>query len=186
MATEKELSTFLEKNEKNAYRRALYSVQNEEAALDIVQDSMLKLIENYSNRNEQELLLLFQRIISNTIIDWFRKQKSQNNVIKYVNEFDVDEEDQNNFMDSVDAVISSDLPFEMKNQKEVLGAIDDSMMALPLRQKEAFILRYVEDMSVSETAEIMGCSEGSVKTHCSRAVASLSDQLTRKGITLKD
>lgn len=186
MATEKELNIFLEKNEKNAYRRAFYSVQNEEAALDIVQDSMLKLIENYSNRNESELLFLFQRIISNSIIDWFRKQKSQSNLIKYINEFDLEDEDQNNFIESLDAVTSSDLPFEMKNQKDILSAIDEAMITLPLRQKEAFILRYVEDMSVSETADIMGCSEGSVKTHCSRAVASLSEQLTKKGIGLKE
>lgn len=185
MATEKELSDFLKKNETSAYRRSLYAVQNEESALDIVQDSMLKLVENYSNKPVEELLFLFQRIISNNIMDWFRKQKSQGSVIKYINEFDIDD-DESNFIDSIETQSATETPFDIENRKDILSAIDEAMKTLPLRQKEAFMLRYVEDFSVTETAEIMGCSEGSVKTHCSRSVAALSSLLSSKGISLKD
>jgi RNA polymerase sigma-70 factor, ECF subfamily len=66
----------------------------------------------------------------------------------------------------------------------VLTLIDAAIQKLPTRQREAFLLRYWEELDVAETAQTMGCSEGSVKTHCSRAVQTLSAALRAKGITL--
>lgn len=184
MATEKELEKFLSEVEKNAYRRALYSIHNEEGALDIVQESMLKLIENYHNKPIGELLFLFQKILTNNINDWFRKQN--NSIIKSLNDFEINKENDEDFIDYVDIGNLHDSTFESKNRSEILSRIDKSLEKLPLRQKEAFFLRYVEDFSITETAEIMQCSEGSVKTHCSRAVASLSKTLSEQGISLNN
>lgn len=184
MATEKELEKFLSEVEKNAYYRAFYSIRNEENALDIVQESMLKLIENYHNKPINELLFLFQKILTNNINDWFRKQNTS--IIKLLNDFDINEENKDNFTDYIDIDNLQDSTFQNKNANEILLKIDKSLEQLSLRQKEAFFLRYVEDFSITETAEIMQCSEGSVKTHCSRAVAFLSKRLNEQGISLNN
>ena len=69
-------------------------------------------------------------------------------------------------------------------QTQVLGIIEEEIKLLPTRQREAFLMRYWEDMDVAETASAMGCSEGSVKTHCSRATNTLANALKARGITL--
>ena len=69
-------------------------------------------------------------------------------------------------------------------REQVLGIIDAEIQRLPARQREAFLLRYWEDLDVAETAAAMGCSEGSVKTHCSRATHTLAQALRARGITL--
>ena len=75
-------------------------------------------------------------------------------------------------------------PAAQLEQSQVMAAIEDAVKALPDRQREAFMLRYWEELDVSETAKVMGCSEGSVKTHCSRATHALAKVLKSKGITL--
>jgi RNA polymerase sigma-70 factor (ECF subfamily) len=184
VATEKEISSFLEQQQKNAFRRAMYAVQNQESALDIVQDTMLKLVENYSEKPNEELLFLFQRILTNNITDWFRKQKTHGSVVKSISDFNIDEDNEEGFIESLESYSTGETPFDFKNREQLLTLIDQAMHTLPERQREAFMLRYVEEMSVTETAEIMNCSEGSVKTHCSRAVASLSKNLISQGITI--
>jgi RNA polymerase sigma-70 factor (ECF subfamily) len=75
-------------------------------------------------------------------------------------------------------------PADRLEQSQVMAAIEEAVKALPDRQREAFMLRYWEELDVSETAKAMGCSEGSVKTHCSRATHALAKVLRAKGITL--
>jgi RNA polymerase sigma-70 factor (ECF subfamily) len=75
-------------------------------------------------------------------------------------------------------------PADQLEQSQVMAAIEEAVKALPDRQREAFMLRYWEELDVSETAKVMGCSEGSVKTHCSRATHALAKVLRSKGITL--
>ncbi|NCV63890.1 MAG: RNA polymerase sigma factor, partial [Betaproteobacteria bacterium] len=94
MASDKELSDFLASVEKRAYKRSLYHVRNEEAALDIVQDSMMKLVEHYSGKPVDELPMLFQRILSNTTLDWFRRQKTRNALFSNYNDFGPDDEEE--------------------------------------------------------------------------------------------
>ena len=88
MATEKELSDFLKSVEKRAFKRSVYHVRNDEAALDIVQDSMMKLVEHYSHKPPDELPMLFQRILSNTTLDWFRRQKTRNALFSNLGDFE--------------------------------------------------------------------------------------------------
>ena len=88
MATEKELSDFLKSVEKRAFKRSVYHVRDEEAALDIVQDSMMKLAEHYGDKPAAELPLLFQRILSNCTLDWFRRQKTRNALFSNLSDFE--------------------------------------------------------------------------------------------------
>nr|WP_145548458.1 RNA polymerase sigma factor [Variovorax boronicumulans] len=188
MATDKELSDFLKDVEKRAFKRCLYHVRNEEAALDIVQDSMMKLAEHYGDKPPGELPLLFQRILSNCTLDWFRRQKTRNALFSNLSDFESAGEDGD--FDLLEALAPQDgregheSAEDSTRRAQILREIESEIQKLPGRQREAFLLRYWEEMDVAETAAAMGCSEGSVKTHCSRAVASLSRALTAKGIHL--
>jgi RNA polymerase sigma-70 factor, ECF subfamily len=188
LATEHELSDFLKSVEKRAFKRSVYHVRNVESALDIVQDSMMKLAEHYGHKPVDELPMLFQRILSNCTLDWFRRQKTRNALFSNMSDFDSGSEDGDfELLDVLD--ISDDSQqvesAESSTQRaQTLREIEVEIQELPARQREAFLMRYWEELDVAETAAAMGCSEGSVKTHCSRAVASLSKALIAKGIRL--
>ena len=187
MATEQELSDFLKNVEKRAFKRSLYHVRNEEAALDIVQDSMLKLAEHYGDKPVDELPMLFQRILSNCTLDWFRRQKTRNALFSNMSDFDGPAEDGTEF-DLLEAYAGPDngeraeSAEDLARRAQVFKDIEAEIQELPARQREAFLMRYWEEMDVAETAAAMGCSEGSVKTHCFRAVQTLSKALKAKGI----
>ncbi len=188
MASEKELSDFLKSVEKRAFKRAVYAVRDDEAALDIVQDSMIRLAEKYVDRPAAELPLLFQRILSNATMDWFRRQKVRNAVVRNFSEFDSNEQDGDFDILETLEVLDGNQAFESASDSlsraQILLAIETEVGQLPARQREAFLMRYWEELDVAETAAAMGCSEGSVKTHCSRAVHALAKALKAKGIAL--
>jgi RNA polymerase sigma-70 factor (ECF subfamily) len=167
LATEKELSDFLRSVERRAFKRSFYQVRNEESALDIVQDSMMKLSQHYGDKPPAELPMLFQRILTNTILDWFRRQKTQHALISNLSDL-LGHEGTESAQDSLE-------------RSQTLKILETSIMELPARQREAFLMRYWEDMDLAETAAVMGCSQGSVKTHCFRAVQALSQALRAKG-----
>jgi hypothetical protein len=89
LATDVELSDFLKSVEKRAFKRSVYHVRNDEAALDIVQDSMMKLAEHYGHKSIEELPMLFQRILSNCTLDWFRRQKTQRALFSNLSDFEI-------------------------------------------------------------------------------------------------
>ncbi len=188
MATERELSDFLKSVEKRAFKRSIYHVRDEEAALDIVQDSMMKLAEHYGDKPPNELPMLFQRILSNCTLDWFRRQKTRNALFSNMSDFESASDDGD--FDLLETYSSQDSSQRVESAEDstrraqILRAIESEIQELPGRQREAFLMRYWEDMDVAETAAAMGCSEGSVKTHCSRAVQALSKALKAKGIQL--
>jgi len=167
----------------------MFAVRDEDAALDIVQDAMLKLTEKYAAKPAAELPLLFQRILQNTIHDHFRRQKVRSTWTTLLSAFggkdDKDEEYDplETLPASADTNISAD-PAEQLEQSQVVALIEQALSRLPARQREAFLLRYWEELDVAEAAAAMGCSEGSVKTHCSRAVRALAGALSAKGIKL--
>lgn len=187
LATEQELSDFLKSVEKRAYKRSLYHVRNEEAALDIVQDSMLKLAEHYGDKPADELPMLFQRILSNCTLDWFRRQKTRNALFTNLSDFEGPDDDGSEF-DLLEALQGDDTrgmaesAEDATRRAQVLREIELQIQELPPRQREAFLMRYWEEMDTAETAAAMGCSEGSVKTHCFRALQTLSKALRAKGI----
>jgi len=189
LATDKELSDFLKSVEKRAFKRTAYTVRNDEAALDIVQDSMIRLAEKYADRPPAELPLVFQRILSNATMDWFRRQKVRNALFVNLSDFEGADDDSGDFdllelLDTSGAQSSTENAADSVGRMQILQLIDTQVQQLPTRQREAFLLRYWEELDVAETASVMGCSEGSVKTHCSRAVHALAKALRAKGITL--
>ena len=188
LATEQELSDFLKSVEKRAFKRSVYHVRNEESALDIVQDSMMKLAEHYGHKPAAELPMLFQRILSNCTLDWFRRQKTRNTLFSNLSDFESEGEDgEFDLLETLTTQTESDQaenPETSAQRAQTLRAIESEIQELPGRQREAFLMRYWEEMDVAETAAAMGCSEGSVKTHCSRAVQTLGKTLRAKGITL--
>jgi RNA polymerase sigma-70 factor (ECF subfamily) len=186
LATDKELSDFLKSVEKRAFKRAAYSVRDEDAALDIVQDSMIRLAESYADRPAAELPLLFQRILSNATMDWFRRRKVRNAVVRNFSDLEgTDADGEVDFLETLEALAGTsgaESAADSVSRAQILLSIEEEIARLPARQREAFLLRYWEEFDVSETAVSMGCSEGSVKTHCSRAVHSLAKALKLKGI----
>jgi RNA polymerase sigma-70 factor (ECF subfamily) len=189
LASEKELSDFLKSVEKRAFKRALYAVRDDEAALDIVQDAMIRLAEKYGDRPAAELPLVFQRILSNATMDWFRRQKVRNALVKNFSDFESAGDDGDfDILETLEALdgstAASESAADQVSRTQILLVIEEHIQQLPARQREAFLLRYWEELDVAETAAAMGCSEGSVKTHCSRAVHALAKALKAKGISL--
>jgi RNA polymerase sigma-70 factor (ECF subfamily) len=186
LASDKELSDFLRSIEKRAFKRAVYAVRDDEAALDIVQDTMIRLAEKYADRPAAELPLLFQRILSNATMDWFRRQKVRNAVLRNFSDFDSPQHDGEfdllEVLESMDGAVTAESAADGVARTQILQVIEGEVARLPERQREAFLLRYWEELDVAETAQAMGCSEGSVKTHCSRAVHSLARALKAKGV----
>ena len=188
MATEQELSDFLKSVEKRAFKRSVYHVRNEESALDIVQDSMMKLAEHYGHKPAEELPMLFQRILSNCTLDWFRRKKTRNALFSNMSDFEsAGDEGEFDLLETLNVQsqsVQTESAETTTQRAQTLLGIETEIQELPTRQREAFLMRYWEELDVAETAAAMGCSEGSVKTHCSRAVHALSKALKAKGITL--
>ena len=189
MATDKELNDFLESVERRAFKQAAYAVRKDESALDIVQDAMIKLAEKYGDKPLAELPMLFQRILQNTILDYFRREKVRNTWVTLFGGLGRREEDDDDFdilasYEAEEGSAAAESSADQVERAETLRLIDEEIQKLPTRQREAFLMRYWQDMDVAETAEAMGCSEGSVKTHCSRATHTLAKALEAKGIKL--
>jgi RNA polymerase sigma-70 factor, ECF subfamily len=186
LATDKELTDFLKSVEKRAFKRTVYAVREDDSALDIVQDSMIRLAEKYADRPAAELPLLFQRILSNATMDWFRRQKVRNAVLTNLSDFEGADDDGDfdllETLQAIDGSLGTESAADAVSRDQILRLIEVEVAALPGRQREAFLLRYWEEFDVAETAVVMGCSEGSVKTHCSRAVHALAKALRSKGI----
>jgi RNA polymerase sigma-70 factor (ECF subfamily) len=186
LATEKELSDFLKSIEKRAFKRTVYAVRSDDAALDIVQDAMIRLAEKYADRPAAELPLVFQRILSNATMDYFRREKVRGAVMQNLSDFEGDDGDDFDLLETLHALedtLGTESASDAVSRAQILQIIDGEVAELPTRQREAFLLRYWEEFDVSETAALMGCSEGSVKTHCSRAVHALAKALKAKGIS---
>ena len=190
MATDKELSDFLETVERRSFKQAVYAVRKDEAALDIVQDAMIKLAEKYGDKPAAELPMLYQRILQNTIHDYFRREKVRNTWVSLFSSMGGGNGDENDDFDLLESYAAeegtsaAETSADKVERQQVLAQIDSEIQKLPARQREAFLMRYWEDMDVAETAAAMGCSEGSVKTHCSRATHTLAQALKAKGIQL--
>ena len=188
MATDKELNDFLRTVDRRAFKRTAYMVRNDDAALDIVQDAMIKLAEKYADKPAAELPLLFQRILSNATMDYFRRQKVRNALFSNMSDFESNDSDDNfdllESLETTNGALGSLSAADEVSRVQILHAIEAEVAQLPARQREAFLLRYWEELDVAETAAVMGCSEGSVKTHCFRAVGALAKSLKAKGITL--
>lgn len=187
MASKQELDDFLASVERRAFKQAAFAVRDDDAALDIVQDAMVKLTVNYADRPAAELPLVFTRILQNTIHDHFRRQKVRNTWVTLFSSLTPNADEDTDPLETLEALEGSERAESASDKVErgqIVGIIEEEISRLPARQREAFLLRYWEDFDVAETAAAMGCSEGSVKTHCSRATHALARALRARGITL--
>jgi len=172
--SDRSVENFLASIERRAFRMAHISTGNSEDALDIVQDTMFIWVHKYSNKPQEEWRPLFFRILQNKIRDWHRR----NNIRKRwriwfeprsdLTEGQIIESPLENLANPERNDPSDQMIFDHS-----LKALENSLCALPLRQQQAFLLRAWEEMDVRETAAAMKCSEGSVKTHYSRAIQAL-------------
>lgn len=186
MASSQELSDFLRDVERRAFKQTVYAVRDEHAALDIVQDAMLKLAEKYATKPVEEYPMLFQRILQNTMRDFWRRQKVRNLWTTLLSSFGSnDDEEDRDPLETIDVEDNQSNPAETLQRNQTIAIVEKALEKLPPRQREAFVLRYWEDMDVAETAEVMGCSQGSVKTHCSRAVHALAQTLEKQGLGVR-
>lgn len=182
MASAQEISDFLRQVEKRAFRQTAYAVRDDHAALDIVQDAMLKLADKYASKPVEEYPMLFQRILQNTMRDYWRRQKVRNLWTTLFSSFGQSDDEDYDPLETIEVESADGDPSDQLERSQIMALIEKALAKLPLRQREAFVLRYWEELDVAETASVMGCSEGSVKTHCSRAVSALSRLLEQAGI----
>jgi RNA polymerase sigma-70 factor (ECF subfamily) len=171
-----ELNKFLAEIERRAFRMAQVALRDPDDAMDVVQDAMLKLARSYSSRPSAEWRPLFYRILENGIRDLQRRRTVRKKFMVWLP--GAKEDPDNEAQDPIENVAAGgpDAP-ELMMQDQAMLQLESSLRALPARQREAFMLRNFEGLDVADTAKAMGCSEGSVKTHYSRAVHSLRDQL---------
>lgn len=171
------LDQFLAANERRAFRIAMLATGEQADALDIVQDAMFKLVKRYAKKPNAEWPALFNRILNNAICDWHRKEKVRRRWRHWFSRsHDDDEIEKTDQLEQVEQQ-GTHQPDDMVKQQHTMEKLDNIIQQLPLRQQQAFLLRQWEGLDVAETARAMGISEGSVKTHYSRAVHSLRAQL---------
>lgn len=171
-----DLNQFLASIERRAYRIALAAVGDPEEALDIVQDSMLNLARLYASKTEPEWHILFNRILQSRIRDWYRRQRVRKAVMGWLpGNWDQDGEAEDNFSQVEQPGTHN--PQQLLENDELMLQIEAAVRALPRRQREAFFLRCWNGLSTRDTAKTMKISEGSVKTHYSRALRALRDVL---------
>ena len=153
---------------------AVIATGNRDDALEIVQDAMMKLVNKYAEKPADNWGPLFHRILQSTIRDWYRRSRVRNSLRDFF--FPAIENETNDAMDSFEQK-SILRPDETLSQSQTMDAVDSALHALPLRQQQAFLLRQWHGFDVKETADIMGCSQGSVKTHLFRATGALKHTL---------
>jgi RNA polymerase sigma-70 factor (ECF subfamily) len=176
--TARQLNTFLAQVERRAFRIAEIATRNTDDALDIVQDAMLKLVQKYARRNPDEWPALFYRILNNRINDWHRRGKVSRGWLSWWGDWKT-RDDEGELAEPEFAGAETDNPLEQLAQNAAMQDVVAVLGELPQRQQQAFMLRIWEGLDGAQTAYAMGCSEGSVKTHLSRATARLRERLEK-------
>jgi len=174
-----ELDRFLRRVEQRAFRRAAYALRDEHAALDVVQEAMIRLARAYGMRPCTEWPMLFQRILTHAITDWFRRRAVHQAAFAEPPAGDGEDGQARDWLDAFPSPDTAETSVERAQWRDIL---EQELQRLAPRQRDAFLLRYVEELDVVETAAAMGCSEGSVKTHCARAIQSLARALRARGL----
>ncbi|KFN43343.1 RNA polymerase sigma factor [Arenimonas oryziterrae] len=165
------LDDFLAGIERRAFRLAELALGHREDALDCVQEAMIKLVQ-YRHRPAGEWSPLFWSILRRQLTDRHRRNAVRRRVMSFLGRDDQDREDPLEMLPD---------PFEDPARRHADSAawlaLGRALRALPRRQRECFLLRELQGLNVAETAAAMGCSDGSVKTHLSRAMSALRDHL---------
>jgi RNA polymerase sigma factor (sigma-70 family) len=168
------LDAFLASMERRAFRMAELHLGNREDALDAVQDAMLRLVKHYRDKPAEEWTPLFWGILRRRIVDLQRRRKVRSIVVGWLGGGHDDDGDELPVWEPAD---TGPDPLEKLHGEQSYADMAAAVKQLPRRQREAFMLRVLEGLDVAETAQAMGCSEGSVKTHLSRAMQHLREEL---------
>lgn len=174
MSSKARLDHFLAGVQKRAFVMARIATGNSEDAFDIVQDAMIKLVEKYGDKPEDELAPLFQRILQSRIRDWYRRSTVRNRWRSWLASGD-DAEAEDPLQSVADPVSRSGE--DLLLTERAIAALNTALHELPQRQQQAFLLRAWEGLDTRQTAEAMNCAEGSVKAHYSRALNALRNKL---------
>ncbi len=174
MSDMQSLDTFLKNIERRALRIAEFGVGNQDDALDIVQETMLRLAKNYAHKDENEWTPLFYRILESRIMEFHRRNRVRNRFRVWLrgDALESEEDPLQNQPDPADP-----RPERGVHAFEFGTDLEQAISLLPLRQQQALLLRLWEGLDVAATAHAMSCSQGSVKTHYSRAVHRLREKL---------
>jgi RNA polymerase sigma factor (sigma-70 family) len=170
------MDAFLAQVERRAWRMAELNLGHREDAMDAVQDAMLRLVKHYSGKPAEEWTPLFWGILRRRIVDLQRRRKVRSVVVGWLGGGRDDEGDDLPAWEPADPGPD---PLARLQDSQAYADIAVAVRALPRRQREAFMFRVLEGLDVAETAAAMTCSEGSVKTHLSRAMHNLRDQLEK-------
>ena len=172
----RELDRFLKDVERRALRIAEIGIRDADEAHDIVQEAMIQLVRRYSARPPEEWKPLFYRILKNRVHDWQRRRAVRSRVIAWWTGGVREEGDET--PDPIDNAEAPDAdPSARLESEQAMTSLERALRRLPARQQQAFMLRTFEGLDVAATAQAMGCSEGSVKTHYFRAVQALRGEL---------
>ncbi len=172
---QQQMNAFLKGVERRALRFAEIAIRDRDDAMDLVQDAMIKLAQKYAGKPEDQWAPLFYRILQNGVRDWHRRQAVRNKVMVWFGKSQRDGEDYDPVAAAPDPLARR--PEDALQTDSAMGELQNALERLPARQREAFMLRTFEGLDVAGTATAMGVSEGSVKTHYSRAVHTLRDEL---------
>jgi len=168
---ERALDQFLKSVERRALRMAELATAQREEALDLVQDAMFGFVRHYANKPASEWTPLFYRVLDSRLNDWHRRRQVRS---RWLAVFTRDADDGDGDDEIAQAPDLNDPgPLLRLADGEAARDLDAALRRLPLRQRQAFLLRVWEGLDVAATAQAMRCSEGSVKTHLSRALDSL-------------
>lgn len=170
-----DIEAFLRSVERRGFLMARLALGNEDDALDALQDTMMRLVQRYAKRPPGEWRPLFYRMLQNRITDTRRRRKISSRLFGWMQRAAADDEDRDPFEQLADPAVVD--PGRLVASNESAEAIFAAVAKLPERQQQAFMLRCWEGLSTAETAAAMGCTEGSVKTHYSRAVHALREKL---------
>lgn len=170
------MDQFLASVERRAYAMAYTALRDRDEALDVVQDTMLRLVRNYGHKAPADWLPLFYRILNNRINDSFRTRKAHRRRFGWFGSATAEDDAA---PDPLGQIVdpARDTPVDRHEQERRVIALQQALGTLPRRQREAFMLRCWEGLSTADTARAMGCTQGSVKTHYFRALQSLREQL---------
>lgn len=171
------MEQFLKYIERRAFHMARLNTGDTDVALDVVQDAMYKLVQKYSEKTAEEWKPLFYQILSRKLTDYYRRKSVRDKVLIWAKPLSQDDQQTPIDLTVNASAPNSETPHEMHMRNQRIAKLDQSVKQLPHRQRQAFMLRCWEGLSTIDTALAMGCSQGSVKTHYSRAMHSLREML---------
>lgn len=169
------LGRIFEELERPAYRMAQLATGDRDQALDLVQDAMLRTARRYGSGTmaAAEIKALFYRTLNNRIIDWHRREK----LTGWIFGRPKPQPDEDDPDDGLLEGVTSETPEQVHDQQLLGVQIQTALQSLAAKQRQAFLLHYWQGIDTAEVASIMQCSQGSVKTHLSRARKNLQTRL---------